>query len=114
MIADDTTAGDRDYARAAKAVIDREDRVALSIAERIEGFVDRSLAHRFLFAFLCYRHERYEEAEILLEQVVADEPFVRRYPSALYYSGRAIMYGGDYRRGLTVLERFETLTNDDS
>ena len=114
IIADPTTEGDRDYARAAAAVLGQRDDDALSIAESASGFADRSLAHRMLLAFLCYRGERFEEATELFQDVVADDAFVSRYPSALYYAGRAILYNGEYRRGLALLAQFEARTRAES
>ncbi|MEO1336316.1 MAG: hypothetical protein AAFV29_11765, partial [Myxococcota bacterium] len=72
-----------------------------------DGFAERSTAHRLLNGFLLYRADEHARADDLLEGVVADEGFVDRYPTALYYAGRTRIFYGAYREGLDFLDRFE-------
>ena len=107
IVANEVTKADKRYAEAALAMLDRRERDALAIADGSERFEDRSLAHRLLYAFLCYRFERYGDADALIEPVLKDEAFVKKYPSALYYAGRIAIGRREHREGVLLLQRFD-------
>lgn len=107
IVAQPETKGDAAYAKSARAMLEGFDRRALAVVEAEDDFENRSLAHRFLYAFLCYRRERYRDAEYLIEPVVDDDTFPARYPSVFYYAGRIKLQRRAYREGLEYLERFD-------
>jgi spermidine synthase len=112
VVADATTKDDENYVLAAYTMMRGNDRDALAILESEDGVEDKSLAHRFLYAFLCYRRDRFIDATYLIEKVVNDDTFVAANPSVLYYAGRITYYDGQYRDGLEYFERFDAATQD--
>ncbi len=110
VVASKDTKDDETYAMSAYTMMQGNDRDALALLESIEDVEDKSLAHRFLYAFLCYRRDRFIDASYLIEKVVADDAFVAANPSALYYAGRITYYDGHYRDGLEYFERFDAAT----
>ena len=92
---------------AAYAMTEGNDRDALAILESIEGVEKKSAAHRFLYAFLCYRNDRFVDARHLIESVLEDDLFVARNPTVLYYAGRIAFYGGRFPEGMDYFERFD-------
>ena len=106
IVADESTTSDIDYARVAKAMLQQRERDALVLAQSVEYFWEQGTAHRFLSAFLYYRHEQYDAAKFLFEAVLKDERFVRAYPSSLYYAARAHIYSADFREGAALLDRY--------
>lgn len=107
VVADAHTKDDETYAMSAYAMMQGKDRDALTLLESIEGVENKSLAHRFLYAFLCYRRDRFIDATYLIEKVVTDDAFVAANPAVLYYAGRIAYYDGEYRDGLDYFERFD-------
>ena len=78
----------------------------LSMFEMNEGLENESLGHRFLYAFLCYRVARFEDAEYLMEKVVEDEQFVATFPTVLYYAGKIHLYRDHYETAVEYFSRF--------
>lgn len=108
LIATDATRRDASYVRAAYAMLEGNDRQALTWVEQADTpFEDRGPAHRFLYAFLCYRNDRHVDAEYLFDELLEQEEFVGSYPSVLYYAGRNQLYRGDLQAGLDLLGRFD-------
>ena len=107
LIANDATKSDRDYSHAAVAIVEQREEDAWAIVDGVDGFAERSPAHRFLYAFLTYRQEYYGHAQFQFEQLLADAAFVEKFPTTLYYAARAYMFEGEYRKGLALLYRFE-------
>jgi spermidine synthase len=108
LVADEETREDELYVRAALSLLDGNDRQALAWVERDEvGFHRKGPAHRALYAFLCYRNDRYIDAEHLFGLVLDDTDFVAKHPSVLYYAGRNALFRGKLERGLDLLGRFE-------
>jgi spermidine synthase len=107
VVANPDTQGDDVYARAVLDMMNGNERDALARLDGKEGTENQSLAHRFLYAYLCYRNQRLGDAEYLIERVVTDETFVAENPSTLYYAGRIAMYAGRFEEGLGYLERFD-------
>ena len=107
IVADEVTKADSEYARSALAMLDRQERDALAVADGATDFADRSSAHRLLYAFLCYRAERYGMAEMLLEPLVDDPAYAKEYPSVLYYAGRIHLFQGEYREAMKYFSRFD-------
>jgi spermidine synthase len=108
LVANDDTRADRAYAEAAWAVVQGRDDQALAFVEQAEpGFEDGSPAHRLLYAYLCYRNDRYVDAEYLLDSVLEDEVFTAKHPEALYYAGRTQLFRGDLDAALEYFSRFD-------
>lgn len=107
VVANDETKGDENYAMAAYTMMQGNDRDALAILESIEKVEDKSMAHRFLYAFLCYRRDRFYDAKYLMKGVMKDDLFVATHPTALYYAGRIYYYDGDYADAMQFFERFD-------
>ena len=107
VVADAVTKGDPDYAQAAIAMFERREADAMAIVDGAADFASRSPAHQMLHAFLCYRNDRYDEAESGFAALTEDTAFVTRYPSVLYYAARVAMHRGTYREGFALLERFD-------
>ncbi len=107
VIANEDTQGDEKYARVAYAMMDGKDKDAITLFEMDQKLHEKSLAHRFLYAFLCYRDERYLDADHLMEKILADEAFVKKYPTALYYAGRVSTYRGRWDEAVARLKRFD-------
>jgi len=108
LVADEATRRDRAYAEAAWAVVEGRDDQALARVERAEpGFEAGSPAHRLLYGYLCYRNDRYVDAEYLLDSVLEDELFTARHPEALYYAGRTQLFRGDIDEALDYFARFD-------
>lgn len=107
VIANEDTKEDELYAQAVFDMTDGDDRNALARLDAVEGSEKRSLAHRFLYAYLCYREGRLGDAEFLIRDVMADELFVAEHPTTLYYAGRIAMYAGRFEEGVGFLERFD-------
>ncbi|MCA9553774.1 MAG: fused MFS/spermidine synthase [Myxococcales bacterium] len=107
VVANTDTKGDELYARAVLDMMNGNERDALARLDSKEGSENQSLAHRFLYAYLCYRNQRLGDAEFLIERVVDDETFVANNPSVLYYAGRVAMYSGRFEDGVGYLERFD-------
>lgn len=101
-----STRGDARYAQVVLEMTENRDREALITFEAEKNLEEVSPAHRFLYAYLCYRRDRELDAEYLIEQVVKDEAFVAENPSVLYYAGRILSFRGKYREGVPYLERF--------
>ena len=114
VVADEFTKDDETYALSAYTMMQGNDRDALSLLENVDGVEDKSLAHRFLYAFLCYRRDRFLDANYLMAKVLKDDLFVARNPSVLYYAGRIAYYDGKYREGLDYFGRFDAATQSDS
>lgn len=110
VIANDSTKGDEDYARSAYLMMQGDDRQALRYFESVKDLEERSLAHRFLYAFLCYRKDRLLDADYLLQKVLEDERFTAEHPMVLFYAGRTKFYRGKYREAIELLERFDDLS----
>lgn len=110
VIANDQTRNDEDYARSAYLMMQGEDRDALNLFESVKDLEERSLAHRFLYAFLCYRRDRLLDADYLLKKVLEDEAFTAGHPMVLFYAGRTKFYRGRYAEAVKLLERFDDLS----
>lgn len=110
VMATEETKEDERYARSAWAMMNGKDRDALVLFEMEEGLEDVSLAHRFLYAFLCYRNDRLFDAEYLLKDILADEEFVARVPMVLYYAGRIALYRSKWEDAVGYLGRFDDAT----
>jgi spermidine synthase len=106
VIANDTTKGDERYARVAYTMMQGNDKDALAIFEMNDKLEDVSLAHRFLYAFLCYRQARFEDAEYLMEKIIADPEFMEKYPPTVYYAGKFALYRDKYEEAVIWLARF--------
>lgn len=107
VIANKDTEKDELYARAVLDMTEGNDRNALARLDEVKGSETKSLAHRFLYAYLCYRESRLGDAEYLIRDVMADENFVAQHPATLYYAGRIAMYAGRFNEGIAFLERFD-------
>lgn len=108
LVVDAQTRGDRAYAEAAWAVVQGRDEEALAIVEREPvGFEERSPAHQFLYAYLCYRADRHLDAEYLFDLVLDDDRFVARHPAVLYYAGRTQLFRGRLDPALDFLSRYD-------
>lgn len=106
VVASPETQDDEIYARAVARMLRGHERDALNVVESVQGFEKQGPAHRFLHAYLCYRNERTLDAEYLLEDVLADEAFVRANPSVLYYAGRIQVDRGRYDKAVAQFARF--------
>lgn len=106
VVITDKTKGDERYARVVLAMTQKDDREALTVFEREKDLEEVSLAHRFLYAYLCYRRERDLDAEYLMEKVLEDKTFVKEHPSALYYGGRILFDRGKYNEGVKLIEEY--------
>jgi len=106
VIANDDTKTDETYAKGVMAMLRSKDREALVAIEAVPGFENKSSAHRFLHAYLCYRNDRALDAEWLLEDVLHDEEFVADYPSVLYYAARIQSDRGRYDDAADLFNRF--------
>ncbi len=106
VMATDETKGDERYARSAYAMMNGHDKDALALFEMNEGLEDVSLAHRFLYAFLCYRQGRYEDADYLMDKIIANPEFVERYPPVNYYAGKVALYRDRYEEAAEWFGRF--------
>lgn len=107
VIANEDTKKDELYARAVIDMTEGDDRNALARLDEVDKSEDKSLAHRFLYAYLCYREGRLGDAEYLIQDVMKDDLFVARHPATLYYAGRIAMYSGRFEDGIAFLERFD-------
>jgi spermidine synthase len=108
LVANDATRADRAYAEAAWAVVEGRDDQALARVEQADApFEEGSPAHRLLYAYLCYRNDRYTDAEYLFDSVLRDEVFTARHPEALYYAGRTQLFRGDLDAALEYFSRFD-------
>lgn len=107
VMATKETREDERYARSAYAMMNGDDDDALTLFEMHEGLEDVSLAHRFLYAFLCYREGRYDDAKYLLRKVVADPAFVSAYPTVLYYGGKFHLYDNEFEDAVEYFGRFD-------
>ena len=107
VIANEDTKEDELYAKAVLDMTNGDDRNALARFDAVDDSETRSLAHRFLYAYLCYRAGRLGDAEYLIRDVMQDEIFVAQHPTTLYYAGRIAMYSGDFEEGIAYLERFD-------
>lgn len=107
VIANPETKNDELYAKVVFDMTEGDDRNALARLDEVEKSEDRSLAHRFLYAYLCYREGRLGDAEYLIREVMKDDLFVAQHPTTLYYAGRIAMYSGRFGEGLAFLERFD-------
>jgi spermidine synthase len=90
------------------------DRAALRSFESEKNLDEVSTAHRFLYAYLCYRRDRDVDAEYLIDKVLKDEPFVKANAPVLYYAGRIYWYRGKTRQGVEFLERFVDLPSTET
>jgi hypothetical protein len=106
VVASDATRKDAVYARAVMVMLDGHDREALKMLDAEDSFEKRSIGHRFLYAYLCYRVDRDLDSEFLIDPVVKDEHFVAEYPSVLYYAARIQAGRGRYDLALEHLDRF--------
>lgn len=100
------TKNDPRYARAVFAMTANHEREAIDVFEAERNLEDVSAAHRFLYAYLCFRLDRDLDAEYLLDKVLKDERFVEENPTVLYYAARILSYRGKYRAGVKYMERF--------
>lgn len=107
VVANEDTTEDELYARAVFDMTDGNDRNALARLDEVEGVETKSLAHRYLYAYLCYREGRLGDAEYLIRDVMTDDLFVAQNPTTLYYAGRIAMYAGRFDDGISYLERFD-------
>lgn len=106
VVADEHTKEDLDYAKAVSLMLQGKDRDALAQIDAVKDFEKRSPAHRFLHAYLCYRSERTWDAEYLMEDVLANEAFVKEVPAVLYYAARIQIDRGRYDRAFGFYSRF--------
>lgn len=106
VVIDDKTRNDRRYARIVYEITADRDWRALNTFEAEKHLEDVSPAHRFLYAFLCYRGEREYDAEYLINGVLQDEAFVHAHPAVLYYAARIAAARGKHRASLDYMARF--------
>lgn len=106
VIVDSPETREERYARVALAIVNGKEQRALDLADSPDGFEDLSSGHRFLYAYLCYRFERYIDAEFLIEPVIEDAAFIAAHPEALYYAARIYAERGKHPRSIDVLGRF--------
>jgi spermidine synthase len=106
VIADERTKDDVRYARVVFEMTADRDKEALHLFEAEKDLDEVSSAHRFLYAYLCYRADRDLDAEYLMERVLKDEPFVKNNPPVLYYAAKIHASRGKYRDAVKYLELF--------
>jgi spermidine synthase len=106
VVITDQTKGDERYARVVMTMTQKNDKDALMMFEREKDLEEVSLAHRFLYAYLCYRRERDLDAEYLMEKVIEDKAFSRANPATLYYAGRILFDRGKYSEGIKLIEEY--------
>jgi tetratricopeptide (TPR) repeat protein len=112
VIATEETKTDERYARSAYAMMNGDDKDALALFEMHDKLEEESLAHRFLYAFLCYRMGRFEDAEYLMEKVLADPEFGKRFPPVLYYAGKIALYRDHYEESVEYFRRFDEVEEE--
>jgi spermidine synthase len=106
VIADEKTREDPRYARVILEMTAERDKHALQLFEAEKDLENVSSAHRFLYAYLCYRDDRDLDAEYLMDKVLKDTAFVKANPPVLYYAGRISSSRGKYRDAVKYLEEF--------
>jgi hypothetical protein len=106
VVVDDKTKDDSRYARVVYEMTMDRDKEALKLFEAERDLEEVSTAHRFLYAYLCYRADRDLDAEYLIERVIKDEPFVKANPPALYYAAKIHSSRGKYREAVKDLEAY--------
>jgi hypothetical protein len=104
---------DRDYGRAAQAMLDHGPAAAESVFLEVDGLAGRSPAHRFLAGYVELHAGEPGNACDLLERASQDEAFREAQPAVLYYLARALVEDGKPAIGLRMMAAYRLVVMEE-